>query len=125
MDIFGEEKPISEPVKIATFRIVQEALNNTVKHAGATSVFIQLAYEPDSVHISARDDGSGFDLELTAMRQTSRPSLGLAGMRERASLLGGTASLQSGPGHGTLVEARIPYTHESEAQDDHPSASGG
>lgn len=125
VDIFGEEKPISEPVKIATFRIVQEALNNTVKHAGATSVFIQLAYEPDSVHISARDDGSGFDLELTAMRQTSRPSLGLAGMRERASLLGGTASLQSGPGHGTLVEARIPYTHESEAQDDHPSASGG
>jgi len=46
-------------------------------------------------------------------------------MRERASLLGGTATLQSGPGQGTLIEASIPYLHESEAQDDHPSVVGG
>ena len=72
-----------------------------------------------------RDDGDGFDPELIQMRQTSRPSLGLAGMRERASLLGGTVSLQSGPGQGTMIEARIPYSHESEAQDDDPSVAGG
>lgn len=125
VDIFGDERPISEAAKIATFRIMQEALNNTIKHAGATSVFVQLSFEPNGIHISMRDDGDGFDPELVQMRQTSRPSLGLAGMRERAALLGGTVSLQSGPGQGTLIEARIPYSQESEAQDDHPSATGG
>jgi signal transduction histidine kinase len=125
VDIFGEEKPITEPIKIATFRIMQEALNNTIKHAGATSVFVQLSFESDHIHISMRDDGNGFDPDLVEMRQTSRPSLGLAGMRERASLLGGTVSLQSGPGQGTLIEARIPCSHESEAQDENPSIAGG
>lgn len=125
VDIFGEEKPISEPIKIATFRIMQEALNNTIKHAGATSVFVQLAFEKDRLHISIRDDGNGFDPDLVQMRQTSRPSLGLAGMRERASLLGGTVSLQSGPGQGTLIEAVIPCSNESEVRDDDSPVAGG
>jgi signal transduction histidine kinase len=125
VDIFGDEKTISDASKIAMFRIMQEAFNNTIKHAGATSVFVQLSFDVDRIHISVRDDGNGFDPDLVQMRQTSRPSLGLAGMRERASLLGGTVSLQSGPGQGTLIEASIPYLHESEAQDDHPSAVGG
>jgi signal transduction histidine kinase len=107
------------------FRIMQEAFNNTIKHAGATSVFVQLSFDADRIHISVRDDGNGFDPDLVQMRQTSRPSLGLAGMRERASLLGGTVSLQSGPGQGTLIEASIPYLYESEAQDDHPSVVSG
>ena len=126
MDTLGEEQPISEASKIAMFRIVQEALNNTVKHAGATSVFVQLSYEPERIHVSVRDDGSGFDPDVINIRQASRPSLGLAGMRERAGLLGGTVSIQSRPGQGTLVEASMPYhPTESEAQDDHPSAVGG
>lgn len=125
VDIFGDERPISEAAKIATFRIMQEALNNTIKHAGATSIFVQLSFESNGIHISMRDDGNGFDPELALMRQTSRPSLGLAGMRERASLLGGTVTLQSGPGQGTLIEAKIPYSQESEAQDDHPTVAGG
>ncbi len=126
VDTFGEERPISEAAKIAMFRIVQEALNNTIKHAGATSVFLQLSYEPQQIHVSVRDDGAGFDPEAVKMRQTNRPSLGLAGMRERAALLGGTVSIQSGPGQGTLVEASMPSQEiESEAQDDHPTAVGG
>ncbi len=109
VDTFGEERPISEPAKIAIFRIVQEALNNIIKHSGATSVFVQLSYEANKVHASIRDDGAGFDPEAVNKRHTSRPSLGLAGMRERASLLDGTVSIQSGPGQGTLVEVEIPY----------------
>ncbi len=125
VDIFGEEQVVSEATKIATFRIMQEALTNTIKHAGATSVFVQLSYENGGIHISLRDDGTGFDPELVQMRQSNRPSLGLAGMRERASLLGGKVTLQSGPGQGTLIEARIPYSHESEAQNDDSPAVGG
>jgi signal transduction histidine kinase len=78
VDIFGEEKPISDAAKIAMFRIMQEALNNTIKHAGATSVFVQLSFEADYIHVSVRDDGSGFDPDLVQMRQINRPSLGLA-----------------------------------------------
>ena len=125
VDIFGDEKPISEAAKIATFRIMQEALNNTIKHANASNAFVQLSFNAERIHISVRDDGNGFDPDLAQMRQSSRPSLGLAGMRERASLLGGTVALQSGLGQGTLIEAGIPYSHESEAQDDHPSTVGG
>ena len=117
VDTFGEEKPVSEAAKIASFRIVQEALNNIIKHAGASSVFVQLTYKDEKVHISIRDDGTGFDPDVVNLRQTNRPSLGLAGMRERASLLGGTVSIQSGPGQGTLVEAMIPYEpKESETE---------
>lgn len=125
VDIFGEERPISEPIKIATFRIMQEALNNTIKHAGATSVFIQLSFEPNRIHLSIRDDGGGFDPDPVQNRQSSRPSLGLAGMRERASLLGGTVSIQSGLGQGTLIEAFIPCSQEGEATNDHSSVTGG
>ena len=116
-DIFGEEKPISETVKIATFRIVQEALNNIIKHADATSVFIQLSFEPTHIHVTVRDDGKGFDPDAVRKRQTSRPSLGLAGMNERAGLLGGTVVIEAGPGQGTLVEVKIPcQPQESETE---------
>jgi len=117
VDIFGEEKPIAETVKIAAFRIVQEALNNIIKHAEATSVFIQLSYEPGQIHAAVRDDGRGFDPDVVRKRQASRPSLGLAGMNERAGLLGGTVVIEAGPGQGTLVEAKIPcQPQESEAE---------
>jgi len=110
VDIYGEERSITEPVKIAMFRIVQEALNNIVKHSEASGAFIQLTYHNDYLHVSVRDNGQGFDPDAVNLRQSSRPSLGLAGMRERAGLLGGTVSIQSGRGQGTLVEAKIPYT---------------
>lgn len=117
VDIFGEEKPITETVKIATFRIVQEALNNIIKHAEATGVFIQLSYNPTHIHVTVRDDGKGFDPDVVRKRQTSRPSLGLAGMNERAGLLGGTVVIEAGPGQGTLVEVKIPcQPQESEAE---------
>ncbi len=126
MDTFGEEKPVSGSAKITTFRIVQEALNNVIKHAGATSVFVQLTFAADKIHVTVRDDGAGFDPALVQLHQSSRPSLGLAGMRERVTLLGGTVSVQSGHGQGTLIEANIPYQpKESEAEDDHPSVAGG
>jgi signal transduction histidine kinase len=117
VDIFGEETPITETVKIAIFRIVQEALNNIIKHAEATSVFIQLSYESKRMHVTVRDDGKGFDPDEVRRRQTSRPSLGLAGMNERANLLGGSVEIDSGPGQGTLVEAKIPnQPRESETE---------
>jgi len=115
VDIEGDELLISSALKIAVFRIVQEALNNITKHAQAKDVYIKLEYRPKHVVVSIRDDGVGFDLDTVRMSRTHRPSLGLAGMQERAALVKGEVSIQSSPGQGTLVEAKLPlYSEESE-----------
>ena len=126
LEISGYEQPIEEAAKIATFRIIQEALNNIIKHAEAKNVKIDLDFEEQGMRVNVRDDGRGFDLDRIKIQQTSsRPSLGLAGMQERAALLGGRVSFQSRPGQGTMIEAFIPYHHESEAQDGDTPVTGG
>lgn len=113
--IEGDELLITSTLKIAIFRIVQEALNNITKHANAKDVYIKLEYQPTRVIVSVRDDGIGFDLDMVRMSRTRRPSLGLAGMQERAALVGGEMSIQSSPGQGTLIEAKLPLqSKESE-----------
>jgi signal transduction histidine kinase len=125
VNIEGEELLISSALKIAIFRIVQEALNNITKHAQAKDVYIQLEYRTNRVIVSIRDDGVGFDLDMVRMSRTRRPSLGLVGMRERAALVGGEVNIQSSPGQGTLVEAILPlHSEESEVWDENSSAPG-
>jgi len=138
MDILGEERELDEAVKITIFRIIQESLNNIIKHAQASQVNIYLQFEEKNVHIAVRDNGVGFDLDHAEQERASRPSLGLAGMEERAALLGGVVSIQSRPGYGTEVEARVPYHKpgaspdgrtnprtSEEVKDDDPSVVGG
>jgi signal transduction histidine kinase len=126
VEISGYERPIEEAAKIATFRIIQEALNNVIKHAEAKNVEIELDFEEKGMRVNVRDDGRGFDLDhVKAVQSSSRPSLGLAGMQERAALLGGKVAFQTRPGQGTLIEAFIPYHHESEAQDGNTPVTGG
>ena len=125
VDIEGEEIQITSALKIAIFRIVQEALNNITKHAQANAVYIRVEYRPQRVIVSVRDDGIGFDLDLVRMSRARRPSLGLAGMQERAALLGGEVNIQSSPGQGTLVEASLPLqSEESEVWDEDSPAPG-
>ncbi|HLO16055.1 MAG TPA: sensor histidine kinase, partial [Anaerolineales bacterium] len=132
VDIVGEERELDDAMKITIFRIIQESLNNIIKHAHASNANIYLRFEPKNVRINVRDNGIGFDLDRVKQRHTSRPSLGLAGMEERAALLGGTVSVQSRPGYGTEVEALIPYHHVKagfhaleEVKDDHTSVISG
>jgi signal transduction histidine kinase len=96
-------------------------------------VNIHVYYEQKNVRLSVFDNGIGFDRDQVQQRRTSRPSLGLAGMEERAALLGGIVTVQSRPGYGTEVEALIP-SHRSETgiqhempevKDDHSSVSSG
>jgi signal transduction histidine kinase len=133
VDINGEECDLNDAMKITVFRIIQECLNNIIKHSQATHVNIQVHFEEKNVRISVYDNGIGFDPDQVRHRRTSRPSLGLAGIEERAALLSGRVSLQSRPGYGTEVEAIIPY-HSSradiehgmqEVKDDHSSVAGG
>ena len=133
VDIHGEECDLDDAMKITIFRVIQESLNNVIKHAQATHVNIHLYFEEKNVRISVFDNGIGFDRDQVQQRRTNRPSLGLAGMEERTALLGGTVTVQSRPGYGTEIEARIPYHHAEadarhrmpEVKDDHSSVISG
>ena len=87
VEITGNEQPIDEAVKIAIFRIMQESLNNIIKHSKANNVKIDLSFEEKQIRVLVFDDGEGFNLDkIKAVQSSSRPSLGLAGMQERAAL---------------------------------------
>src|SRR6266498_1819996 len=101
VDIVGEEKDLDDAMKITIFRIIQESLNNIIKHAHASHANIYLRFEDKNVRINVRDNGVGFDLDRVGQQHRSRPLLGLVGMEERAALLGGTVSIQSRPSYGT------------------------
>jgi len=99
----GESYPLPSEVEPALLRICQESLTNVRKHANASEVEVNLAFKKGLVGMNIRDDGVGFDAEAP-----TTGTLGLTGMRERARLLGGTLTLQSQKGKGTLVKASIP-----------------
>jgi signal transduction histidine kinase len=88
----------------AVFRIIQESLTNVTKHAHASRVEVSIAQSDGVLTVNVRDNGTGFSAE--APRKPN--SYGLLGLRERASLLGGDATIISAPGKGTQVEIRLP-----------------
>jgi signal transduction histidine kinase len=92
--------PLDAAVEVAAYRIVQEAVTNVARHAHARSCRLHLAVEPDALVVEVADDGQGI-----AQRATG---VGLHTMRERAVELGGTCTIDSRPGLGTIVRARLP-----------------
>jgi two-component system CheB/CheR fusion protein len=90
-------------VSLALYRIVQEALRNTVKHARARSAFITLIGTADKLTLSVKDTGSGFEIE-----NGGRRGLGLIGMEERTRLAGGIFAIQSKVGKGTEITVEVP-----------------
>jgi signal transduction histidine kinase len=110
--IVGEPKILSAPVRIALFRIAQEALTNIIKHSSAHRAWIRLEFCSEAVRLEVKDDGCGFDPAPAA--PGSRPAWGLLGIQERVTLLGGQYQLETSPGHGTRVEVVIPDRREVE-----------
>ncbi|NJL05121.1 MAG: GAF domain-containing sensor histidine kinase [Chloroflexaceae bacterium] len=109
--VSGDER-LTQGFEAALYRIVQEALNNIVKHANAGCVQIVLDCQPQHVALTVADDGQGFELEALPPVHTSPPSgfrqLGLLTMHERASELGGSLRLHSQVGQGTSLTLLIP-----------------
>jgi signal transduction histidine kinase len=95
------------PVEVALYRIVQEALNNTAKHAKASHVWIRIGKKSGVVSCSIEDDGTGFDIKRVQSDRT-RGGLGLIGMKERLNGIGGTLAIDSTPGGGTKISIRLP-----------------
>ncbi len=102
---------LSDGKAIGLFRILQEALTNVMRHAGAHSVQVRLSLEDDELCLWVSDDGKGFVAEQRKPGQ----SFGLVGMQERVLMLGGQLSIDSRPGEGTTLCARVAVTEEEVA----------
>jgi signal transduction histidine kinase len=90
--------------EIHVYRIIQEGINNIVKHSGATEATVVIKSTPEVLSISIRDNGRGF----SAGGATSDAGFGLSGIRERAEIMGGTARIDSVPGQGVNLQIQIP-----------------
>ena len=95
-------------LEVACFRVVQEAVTNVVRHARARSFSVELSRHEGELRVSVRDDGAGFDVEAVRERARQGKSMGLLGMEERVSLLGGRFALESRPGSGSEIRAHFP-----------------
>jgi signal transduction histidine kinase len=106
--------PVNAPLatKIAVYRVVQESLTNGVRHAGGIGQEVQIDADDSIVTVRVTDHGSGFDATRVL---ASDEHMGLVGMRERVESLGGMLVIESSPGYGTSVIARLPL--ESEPSD--------
>jgi signal transduction histidine kinase len=108
--VTGTQRPLPPEVDQAAYRIVQEALTNVSRHAGAASASVHLHYLPETLSVQVDDDGKGAVIStgISTGTRPSGPGLGLVGMRERVSALGG--QLQAGPQDdgGFRVRAELP-----------------
>jgi PAS domain S-box-containing protein len=106
--VVGSERRLNEEVELVLFRVTQEALRNVWRHAEATEAEITVEFEENMVRISVTDNGKGFNLPQRMGDLAKYGRLGLAGMEERASLVGGTLKVQSQPGVGSTVSIELP-----------------
>jgi signal transduction histidine kinase len=103
--VVGEQRTLPSSVDLAIFRVVQESLTNTLKHAGPTRAAVLVRYEPDAVVVAVTDDGSRGKIPA---REGKRLGHGLVGMRERVTLNGGTLDTRARSVGGFEVTARLP-----------------
>jgi PAS domain S-box-containing protein len=96
--------PLPPDISLCLFRVLQEALRNSVKHSGAQHIDVGLYGTPDEVHLAVSDSGRGFDREATKGGR----GLGLVSMEERLKILKGTLSIDSQPSRGTAIRASVP-----------------
>ena len=108
LETIGEERQVPVPVATSIYRVAQEALSNTFKHAWPSSVNVTLEFADDAVQLEIRDDGRGFDESI------SPTGHGLRNMRQRAEELGGVFALESVAGKGTQVIVRLPVGRMTE-----------
>jgi PAS domain S-box-containing protein len=107
---FADENMDRPPplIEIACFRVAQETITNVIRHAKAKNLSVRLLQDVEALHLFVRDDGLGFDFAAARLRAGRGESLGILGMEERAVLLGGQLTCQSGPDKGTQVHAWFP-----------------
>jgi two-component system sensor histidine kinase ChiS len=107
---------LSKEAEISLYRIVQEAINNILKHSGATEASVRINRAGDEIQVTIADDGRGFRLEPAGHAELQKRGFGLAGSAERVRMLGGTQTIQTAPGRGTTIHITIPTNKHASKQ---------
>ena len=107
-EILIEEKAVPGELKTSIFRVLQEAFNNIAKHSGADRVRVVLKKDDKRIVLLIEDNGRGFDVEAARGSKDPADGMGLAGMRERTTLPGGSFEIESVPGEGARIRASFP-----------------
>ena len=95
---------IPQDISLCLYRIVQECLNNVIRHSGAKKALIEMRGTGEEIRLRVSDSGSGFEINSPSIKK----GLGLLSMRERLRLIGGTITIKSRPSHGTRIDATVP-----------------
>lgn len=108
VNVVDTERRLPEEVELVLFRITQEALRNVWRHSQATRAEITVEFDESKTRVTVSDNGKGFNLPQTIGDLARDGKLGLAGMQERARLLGGSLTVQSEPGRGSTITVELP-----------------
>ncbi len=120
----GFKERLPAEMETALYRIVQESLTNTARHANAHKVIITIKEEHEAVYATITDDGCGFDVGTLLKTPDQDRGLGLAGMSERTLLLNGTLDIHSSPEQGTTIEVCIPLSSTEQQHGNIPADIG-
>ncbi|MDO8715627.1 MAG: histidine kinase [Dehalococcoidales bacterium] len=112
----GSPCRLPSSVEIAAYRVIQEALNNIRKHAGATKVNVRLQFHKEKLLVDISDNGKGFDLSQTLDSAVEVGHVGLVGMKQRAEMLGGDIKIKTGEGGGTSIVLTLPIQQPAEEE---------
>jgi PAS domain S-box-containing protein len=113
----GVPEVLDPETRIVCFRIAQEALTNTLRHAHARAVSLELRVEGEELQLTITDNGTGFVMQSFEENPQSAHSFGLLSIKERAELAGGSALILSAPGKGTLVDVRLPLVRSRNGEE--------
>jgi signal transduction histidine kinase len=108
----GEIKEFDSKKQLIIFRIIQEVLNNIMKHSKAKKIDIKMLYGEETLSINIKDDGVGFDVFLLEKLKLNEKGTGIGNIYRRSKLLGAQIDIKSGDGKGTQFELNIPYQRE-------------
>ena len=112
LEVVGQEREFSQEKKLIMFRLAQEILNNSIKHAQASNINVELEFLPDSSVLRISDDGVGFDEAAVAAKEKGAKGVGSYSLPYRAKLIGGNFTLKSQPGAVTQAELTVPINPE-------------
>jgi signal transduction histidine kinase len=106
VNVEGQQREMNQQKKIVLFRIVQESMQNIIKHANASEIAISFNYATDMLHTIIKDNGKGFELSDALQNSVG---LGLANIKSRALIAGGRSFIESAPNTGTTITINMPY----------------
>jgi signal transduction histidine kinase len=108
VDVTADDLHLSDDAALAIFRITQETLHNAIQHADASEIAVRLTQYPDRLRLTVTDDGRGIVGSVEPARFVAQGHYGLAGMRERAAMIGARLDVQTAPDYGTVVILELP-----------------